>query len=529
MKKYILLIAVFLFPIIHLIGQDYDLNKTLKELDIVLENRYKYDQLKEGRLEELKKNITLNESLERKYEVNKTIIDEYNSYISDSAIQYAEKNVEIAKVINNKKYENESNILFARMYARGGLFIQANQILASIDVKDLPIDLREKYYSAYFRSVSAMIDYINDGKYTGEYEKKRIAYADSAQHYFAKENNDINIDLIYKNYWENRTVDLDKLLTLLPTIKPESRNYAIAATFIAVGYGERNEQPDLQMIYLARASIVDTKLASKDRSALINLATLLYANNDLERAYKYAKIALDDTYFYNSKHRNKIMIQGSPIIEKSYLGEIEKQKQSLTLYLIILVVFAIGLVFTCLYIYKQIRIVTGIRRELEQLNKKLDEANDIKEDYIGYFLRQCSIYIDKLDEFRQSVYRKIKAGQANDLLATALASPNTKKEIEELYINFDMAFLKMYPNFVNEFNALLKEEERYKLKSNELNTELRIFALIRLGITDSKQISSFLRYSMQTIYNYRSKVKAKALIDTEYFEERVKNLGIIVK
>lgn len=528
MKIHILLFILLLSPIVYIIGQNHDINKILKELDDTFDNQNKYDQLKEEHLSELKKKVSLTQSLEKQYDINKIIVNEYNTYISDSAIFYAARNVEISKALNKKREEDESQILLARTYARGGLFTQAEELLKSIKVKKLPDDLREKYYSAYARSYEALIDHINNEKYSARYEKKMIAFLDSARQIYSKDKNDI-IDYVYIDYWEKKAGHLEHLLTLLPTLNPESQDYAIISTLIGIEYWERGDNLELPIMYLAQASLVNIKSAIKDPIILMNLALLLHETNDSERAYKIAKKALNDANFYNSKHRNKIILETFPIIEETYQNKIIEQRQHLTMYLIIMIVFAIGLLFTCLCVYRQIRIIKKNRKQLKLLNDSLDKANNIKEEYIGYFLKQYSINIEKLEEFKQYVYRKIKAGQTNDLLATMSVSTNTKKEIEELYSNFDMAFLNIYPSFVNEINALLKEEERYKLKSNELNTELRIFALIRLGITDNKHIASFLRYSMQTIYNYRSKVKAKALADNENFEEKIKNIGAIIK
>ena len=164
-----------------------------------------------------------------------------------------------------------------------------------------------------------------------------------------------------------------------------------------------------------------------------------------------------------------------------------------------------------------------MNEELVGLNKNLDEANLIKEKYVGYFMNQCAVYINKLDEYRKNVNRKIKTGQIDDLYKSS--SRPFEKELEELYHNFDKAFLKLYPNFVEKFNSLLKPEERYKLEKDQLNTELRIFALIRLRITDVGQIAVFLHYSVQTIYNYKSKVKRMSTLDSNIFEEEVKKLG----
>ena len=225
----------------------------------------------------------------------------------------------------------------------------------------------------------------------------------------------------------------------------------------------RNENRELQRINLIKAAITDTQLSIKDHSALMNLAILLHADEGFDRAYNYIKIALEDANFYNSRYRNIFISRVFPIIEKTYLSKIEQQTRDLKIYLILVSVLAVGLFLTSLYIYKQIKIVVKTRQNLKILNTRLDEANLIKEEYVGYFLNQCSVYINKLDEYRQLIYRKLKAGQTEDLLKLVSAAPNNKKDIEELYISFDFAFLRLYSTFVEEFNALLKEEERYKV------------------------------------------------------------------
>jgi hypothetical protein len=313
--------------------------------------------------------------------------------------------------------------------------------------------------------------------------------------------------------------------------KPYTHGYAMSAMSLASTY-QMLQDSYSQERFLILAAITDTKLAVKENEALLALALYLYDKGDINRAYNYIKVALDDANFYNSRFRNTVIARVQPIIEETYLFRIEQQKQNLRNYSILTSLFVIVLVIALYFIYRQIRIVSRARKKLrivnEQLagvNQKLDEANLIKEGYIGYFMNQCAVYIDKLDDYRKNVNRKIKAGQIDDLYKLTSSTRNLEKEVEELYHNFDKAFFKIYPNFVEEFNALLREDERYKLQKDQLNTELRIFALIRLGITDVNQIAVFLRYSLQTIYNYKSKVKGKAIINSDHFEEEVKKIG----
>jgi len=160
------------------------------------------------------------------------------------------------------------------------------------------------------------------------------------------------------------------------------------------------------------------------------------------------------------------------------------------------------------------------------LNRNLDEANLVKEEYIGYFMNQCSVYIDKMDNYRTLIKRKVNARQIDELHSLISSTHVVNEAINELFNNFDKVFLKLYPGFVEKVNSLLKEGEGYQVKKS-LNTELRILALIRLGITDTNQIAVFLRNSVQTIYNYRSKLRKKAKTDQDDFEEKIKKIGSV--
>jgi hypothetical protein len=187
------------------------------------------------------------------------------------------------------------------------------------------------------------------------------------------------------------------------------------------------------------------------------------------------------------------------------------------------------------FIYKQLKMIAKSRNELSKtnsvlksLNNKLDEANHIKEEYIAFFIRQNSNYLEKFERYKKLISIRLSTGQLDKLSAMVNDKKNEEMDLNELYHNFDQAFLRIYPNFVNEVNKLLKKEEVYNLKEGTLNTELRIFALIRLGINDTNQISEFLRYSLRTIYNYRSKVKAKSVIENDEFEAKIMQIGSII-
>ena len=213
---------------------------------------------------------------------------------------------------------------------------------------------------------------------------------------------------------------------------------------------------------------------------------------------------------------------------------INRQNQKLLWSVFAISILVAGLGAAMYFVYKQLQTITKSRNELEQtnhqlkvVNSQLDEANHIKEEYIAFFINQCSTYIEKFDRYKKIISRRLSVGQMDKVLDMVNNKNNNEMDLAELYQNFDRAFLRIYPNFVQEINKLIKPDAQYQMKSGTLNTELRIFALIRLGINDTNQISEFLRYSLRTIYNYRSRVKAKSVIENDDFEAKIMEIGSI--
>lgn len=296
---------------------------------------------------------------------------------------------------------------------------------------------------------------------------------------------------------------------------------------------------ELQAKYLIWAVMSDVKDAIKENRALLDLAIFLYQHNDVERAFRYIQHALNDANYYNTRFRYYEISKVLPIITDAYQKQNDRQSKRLKVTLIIISILFLALLALLLYLNRQMRALHQARegmkatnenleemnRKLNKLNQELSEANLIKEEYIGHFLDLCSEYIGNLEDYKKTVNNKIAAKRYDELLRSTAAS-GKKDEIKDLYINFDKAFLNIYPGFVSSLNELLQEDYRYEIKKGELlNTELRVFALIRLGITDSAKIAAFLRCSVQTVYNYRSKIKRYCLVETDDIEEHIKEIG----
>jgi cell division protein FtsB len=274
------------------------------------------------------------------------------------------------------------------------------------------------------------------------------------------------------------------------------------------------------------------------------LAQILFNEGNIDRAYTYIRFSWNKTAFYNARLRSLQTAGILSMIDKTYQIKIEKQNKKLQDSLIRISVLSLLLFAALVYIYLQMKKLSVARNNLQVANNRLKELNEelkqmnvclqttnlelsdsnlIKEEYIGRFIKLCSTYINKSDAYRRMVNKKIAAGQIAELLKTTHPQNTFEEEIKELYANFDTAFLHLFPGFVNKFNELLQKEYPIILKKGEmLNTKLRIFALIRLGIDDSSQIAELLHYSVNTIYNYRAKVKNKASVLRDDFERLVK-------
>ena len=285
------------------------------------------------------------------------------------------------------------------------------------------------------------------------------------------------------------------------------------------------------------SAISDITCPLKENLSMQELAMLLYQSQkpDLERANRYINYSMEDAMFYNNRLRMLEIAKKFPPIVNTYQNKWIEKNKVLVRSVYFISFLSILLVFAMLYIFRQFKllgkqraIVTEMNMQLKNLNSELLKTNRTREEYVSLFIELCAAYIDKLNKYQDLVKRKVKAKQIDDLLKMSNNSKMTDSDARQFFVNFDTAFLTLYPNFVNEFNLLLREDESIIPGKGEImNTELRIFALIRLGIKDSSRIATLLFYSPQTIYNYRTAVKNKAK-NREEFEEQVRNLCPIV-
>lgn len=530
--KFTLLIILFIILPNSLFGLENKNDSLLKELDNVILKRAIFLEVKEARILDLKQKKEQIKEVDDIININREIINQYNSFICDSAEFYIMENLTIGREFDKKDIITESLLHLSYVYSLSGLFFQAAEIFESMDYEHLPDHYKAWYCWNRIRYFENLIFYTNDPRYSQQYEVRKEAYRDSVMDLLDNQSEEYKKELAHKLQSSGQFPEAEEILkSIFKHQQPHTHQYAMAAMNLAKHYAQTNDTEN-ETYFLLIAAISDIELAVKENEALLSLAVKLYHNGDVDRAYNYIRVALDDALFYNARFKNSVIARIQPIIEDTYLQKIHSQQKNLRLYSIVTSLFVIILIVTLSYLFIQIKAVSKARKELRVmnddlilLNKKLDEANIVKEHYIGYFMNQCSVYINKLHKYRKNVNLNIKTGQMGNLYK--FSTDEMEYDINELHTNFDKTFLALYPNFVTEFNSLLKSNEQYDLDRGELNNEIRIFALIKLGITDMKQIADFLHYSIQTVYNYKSKVKAKALVESDQFEEEVIKIGSI--
>ena len=500
------------------------------ELDKYIAKSDYYIGIKENKIGILTNKLRTNQkNITLQLQLSAELFDEYKSYKYDSAYYYALRTLDISKNLNNPEKVTEAKTRLVFCYLSSGLFKEAFDLATSINIKDYSPAIKLQYYQVMARLYYDLADYNSVKPFKSQYINAGLKYSDSIIALLPDNSiekfSSLGLLKMKRKDYNGAVEEFQQALA----ITSDNHEYAIAASSLGYIYTVTN-QNDEATLHIIKAAIADIKSSTKETVALRLLASQLYqSRQDINRAYKYIKIALDDAVLYNARHRKIEIGSILPIIEKERIDAVEHQRN-----LLIWLVSSVSLLFLMLsgatyIIYKQLNKIKIARLTIQEQNEKLlvvnselKETSNIKDKYIGHFFYINYQYLDKLERLYRMINRKVATKQYDEL-AKSFKESDLEMERKNMYTSFDETFLKLFPEFVNEYKLLFPPEEQEHTHTDGLNLtiEMRIFALIRLGIYESEKIGKFLNYSVHTINTYKSKVKNKSWVQNELFEQKI--------
>ena len=501
---------------------------------------------KEERLLHIKAELGKTTDSSGRYAVLKRLYDEYSAYQYDSAYVYVTESLRLAQMMGNERLVNESRLNLAHILSTACLMDKAVMTLNQIDTARLTTDQLFQYYRIKTNLLIFEAEYMQGTQYADEYvnqliDIRRLVSAIDMPH------DDVNYQLtVAESLADSRqhSQAIELLTRLMSQYKSGDRMYSVIASTMSFHYSQMGDK-DKQMQYLIKSAESDLEGCIRENTALRTIADRLFDEGDIDRAYRYMRVAVDDANFYGTRLRN---IQSSRIVPKilnAYQTKQDRNHRNMMWLLGIISLIALLLVVGVIAIYQllkryrrlneqkkaineQLRTVNAqlgdTVEQLHESNGLLQEREKLKEEYIARFLALSSKFIDRGEEQRKALYRLYRDRKTEELARELKSTHSGNENAQLFYENFDNAFLNIYPNFVEKVNKLLQEDGKIEVKQGKrLTTESRVLALIRIGITDNQSIANILRASLTTIYTYRSKLKARALSKDD-FEAQVKGI-----
>ncbi|MVN91716.1 DUF6377 domain-containing protein [Mucilaginibacter aquatilis] len=506
----------------------------IERLKQEIANKKKYDRQKEALIGSLKKQLqnTAKTNTGRSLQICDAIYELYRSYQYDSAYVYANKFLQLSEAANRKDLIHEAKLKIAFILLSSGLFKETFDNLKSVNAKLLTDSARFEYYSLLTRANYDLAAFNSDTHYSPGYNTSANKFIDSAIALSKPGSYDFEYLSGYKALKNNERELAEATFNALLKQKLTQHQYAIATSTLSNLYVNNNPQKRTEL--LINAAIGDIKSSTKETVALLWLSEQLYKDGNSKDAYDFLQQAMVDAEFYGARLRQLQISTVLPIVAAQQLNYSETERTRFLTYLLILTVLAAVVIVITILLFKQYKalqlqekVIEDKNAELKSINSKLLEDAKIKEDYIGYFFDSISSYISKLEKLKHSVDTKLTLKKYDDIRST-INDINIKKERERLFYTFDHVFLKIFPNFISSFNALFEEKDQIWPREHEaLTTDLRIFALMRLGITDVQAVANILEYTEKTIYVYKMRIKAKAKIHGDEFDHHIMSIKAV--
>ena len=542
------LLALLFLPFTVVANGGIDLVQVYQQLDEAIKHTEQYTQEREQRITKHRTALEVTKDPAGQYELCYRLYEEFQPYMNDSAIYYIDRCIALAEKMGDHIRAEQCQLQLAFQCTESGMYNEAMDILRAIDVTQISdAKNRQKYYSTISHLYSEVGYYCKVPRLQREYYATGDRYRALIDSTVSSRDEALQIKEMQCFSAGDAQGALKYSDMRLKQVSEGSHEFAIVAFYRYLDYTLKGDSVQARY-WVTQSALSDVRNAIMDQGALWELANLLMADGDMDRAYYYIHFAWQCANKFNTVKRNN---QISPVltsISDNYEESLKRANRQLLALAVVASLLAALFLAILFYSNSQRKKLARARNELSmsnqqlgQLNQqlselnaqlgdtniRLNESNRVKDEYVGRFIHLCSFYIDRLDEMRKRVNKMVKGKDLAALDKFTEGNELRDQNLNELYEMFDSTFLHLFPNFVADFNALLQPESRITLDDpRTLNTDLRIFALIRLGIEDSSRIAEFLHYSVNTIYNYRAKVKNGALTDRDSFEARVKAIGM---
>ncbi len=538
---------LFLFLMGFAVANAQNTDSILHVLDEELVNSQVYIEQRQHRIDSLKGLLRKTTDADQRYQLSKKLYRQYADFQLDSALAYLRQVEKEARALGNDDYLMDMKILNAWTYMQDGDLIHPMQFMEKIDISEAPVWLKANYYNTKVRIYNVLLESIRNEQTRLEYNRRLTIYRDSA--YTLEPQNWLLKTDVMASHGEIAAA-IDTTLHHLTANSP-TENRGIAYYFLA-RLNRQMKHTEEQKRYLALSAITDIRNGIREYRALAELAVVLFEQGDHKRAFDYITRSMKDAADCNSKLRMVQIAENMPIISVAYDKQETRTRQMMQWLVFGVAIFALLLVAGLNWLGRKNRQLHEAQKDLdlsnqllrdanmslsdlnaelrrlnadqEELNGRLEASNKTRADYLIRFIRFCHELLQKREEYRKFL-GKVAAKRNFDELYEAIKSTRyIDGEIADFYALFDEAFLRIYPTFVEKFNQLLRPEEQVVLKEGEkLNTDLRIYALMRIGITDSAEVCDFLRCSNSTFYNYRAKMRNRAK-DRDTFEDEVMHI-----
>ncbi|WP_354578787.1 DUF6377 domain-containing protein [Hymenobacter sp. UYP22] len=540
--KFFLFICFFLLSAGPILAGAGTSEQLLNDLQAALAHKQDYDAQRWNRISVLTDAFNSSKrNDEAKFDLGLRIYEEYKAFKYDSAFVYSQKITRIARQLNSPEKTEVAKLKLAFILLSSGMFKETFDELNSIRPSYLSQADKLDFYFLQARAYSDLGNFNQDQAYRPAYNTKALAYADTALRFSQPGSYE---QLAVQQFKAVKSGNLPEGVALYQRIRrlPQLsvHQLAVSASTTAYIYSQLSQE-DKAFELLLVSAIADVQSATKETVAIFQLSDYCYRRGDLENAYAFIKEAREQAAFYKARQRQIEISHISSIIEGQKITIIENQRKSLKVYAVAVTLLALFVVGFIAIIFKQLRKLQKAGRlisitnqelqarneDLRRLNTGLNEANKIKEEYIGYYFHNNSQLIDRLEALKKALDTQLSSKQYG-AVQKLVNGIQIKQQRQELFKGFDSVFLRLFPQFITQFNALFRPEDQFILPEDQLlTTELRIFALIRLGIQDSEQISRMLGYSINTIYTYKTRVKNRSIVPNEEFEARVQAIEAV--